>query len=85
MRNSREVAFLKGATGSCRWGLHFVDALSDRTVFTDVPETDPVEPDTNFLPRRDILEAVEKFLERKYQRERGGQSQHVVFQQPVNG
>jgi hypothetical protein len=23
MRNSREVAFLKGATGSCRWGLHF--------------------------------------------------------------
>jgi hypothetical protein len=22
MRNSREVAFLKGATGSCRWGLH---------------------------------------------------------------
>jgi hypothetical protein len=23
MRNSREVAFLKGATGPCRWGLHF--------------------------------------------------------------
>jgi len=23
MRNSREVAFQKGATGSCRWGLHY--------------------------------------------------------------
>ena len=28
MRNSREVAFLKGATGSCRWGLHFYNLRS---------------------------------------------------------
>jgi hypothetical protein len=27
MWNSREVAFLKGATGSCRWWLHYLPAL----------------------------------------------------------
>jgi hypothetical protein len=42
--------------------LQFVDALADRTIFTQIPETDPVEPDTNFLPRYDILETVEPFL-----------------------
>ena len=42
----------------------FVDALSDRTVLAQIAETDPVEPDANFLPGHDILEAVEPFLER---------------------
>lgn len=32
----------------------FVDALSDRTVLAKVPETNPIDPDTNFLPRRDV-------------------------------
>jgi hypothetical protein len=47
MRNSREIAFLKGATGFCRWGLHLLllllavmilpgQTVSAQTVLTDV-------------------------------------------------
>jgi hypothetical protein len=44
--------------------LQFLDALSHRTIFAEIAKTDPIEPDPNLLPCRDVLEAVQPLLER---------------------
>ena len=43
MRNSREVAFLKGATGSCRWWLHYCISDSSQDKVHDGPLLDSIQ------------------------------------------